>query len=418
MKKLLALYVPKATRIYSVYLAVSFFLIFATGLFPIDEISKSVIKGFVITLPVVIFYFSAETYLPSSMNWILLTPTSKKSIILSNIIINLFKIFLIFLGAFILGSYAYDWELDTLFFSVLKSGSHFEMKDLLELLSFQLTADAYLAIIIFISLFLSLVSFLFGSSWIPDYSSVSFFANPVKYIHRNGHWFLMIIFAYFTISDNPLALYLFPPVIKYPMIICLGLYLGVTSTLKSLRTYYSVNNVRIIMLILFILNSASYYFLISREFQNQNQTLNTKIELVNLLGPIAKDRRVQVINELKESSPSITFLGRSDVKELFASKTNEFDILKNDWHNQCEKSQDHHCRLSSYLEHSDSNQKSQLLNLGCSNDLGSCFLLYRMKNIPNEMTNKAKDRLEKSCVTGKEKSLACQEYIRVKPQTN
>ena len=102
MNKLLKFFIPKTTVEIAKFYGIAIAVVASIQIFPISDVSKI---GLVLFLLLLIFplisYFNNVMYLPTSLDWILLTPTKKIHIVLAHGILNIYKVLLTYFLAFL-----------------------------------------------------------------------------------------------------------------------------------------------------------------------------------------------------------------------------------------------------------------------------------------------------------------------------
>lgn len=408
MNQLLKLYIPKLALGFLGYVIITLVLIILGIYFPADPGSKYAMIFAGQLIVTFVFYFWETAYLPLSLNWILLSPISKKSIIGANFIINLLKVLLI--SIFYL-SFALIVPKYATFLGKVTS---------------ELSADDTLMSAVFFSTFIlsSLIIFLtcglyqFGaSSYIS--SPVSIRKNPRLLIKKYLGAILIATFIYTFFLENEFIYTYMPNFIRYPLVFFIGMYLASISTFKSLQLYYSIQSLRLILSSLFILFSIIFYNLIVKDLNNPSISINQKIDTFNLLGPLANNKRELIQRILLSPSKNLENLDKELLSDLFkySKASSHFNDVHEQWLRNCESETNFYCRLSSYLvEQDQKSTKIDLLMKGCSNDIISCKILTGSKDVPKAYLDKATRKLESVCIEGNENfgSNSCKDFIRNK----
>jgi hypothetical protein len=397
MNKLLKFFIPKALKAISAYCGIALIISIIIELLPITEDAK---KLFICTVFYVIFplvsYFHVSIYIPTSLEWILLTPTKKSHILLAHGITNIFKISLILILLTIasLGlSYYY-------FGKVL-----IEIPDINFSTSFSTTPST--SLFTWLVLLSMIVIFIFGI--LPNYiqniqqrQSYQKKKSIKEHIKTSGLLFGAVLVLIYCMTEDSGTNSYFPWLIKGALIIGLVWTMAVYSTLKSLRYYFSelklfaISLMSCLLLILFLHSYAS------RDINSEIIHVSDKIDSLNFLGAYSSNLESRINSELLLSLPNMTKLSYTALKP-FLERTNRkelnLELLKR-WELNCNQRNDYNCRLAYYVQKYSTSGKAsaEFLYRSCPKDLGSCLILYTNKDISPNSRELASRELSQRCI--------------------
>lgn len=400
MNKLLKFFIPKTTVEIAKFFGIAIAVVAAIQIFPLSEVSKI---GLVLFLLLFIFplisYFNNVMYLPTSLDWILLTPTKKIHIVVAHGILNIYKIFLTYFLAFLF-LYLFKSEV------ILKPMEAFFAQD--AFVAFTRTSvHEFNNWIILIG-----TSFLFIFGMLPNYvQSIQQRQNyqVQKTSSEKAKSFIavsvLLLTCFFFVSEFPESESYFPWLLKMSSIFVFILFGAIYSTLRSLRFYFSKKKFYGATAISFLAISFFLHFYASRDIISINLHVNDKIESLNFLGAYSLDLEKEVVNELITSGPSLQLITLGTLRNFFHGQKRLIHLpsILGNWEKRCQERRDFTCRLTHYM-HSltpSKNKSLEFLFQGCPIDIGSCFLIYAHKEASVNERKMAFDVLSGRCENNK-----------------
>ena len=400
MNKLLKFFIPKTTVEIAKFFGFALALVAAIQLLPIEPFTKSLFTVIVLAfLFPLVSYFNNVMYLPTSLDWILLTPIKKFHIVLAHGLLNIFKIILMFSLAVLFLS-LYNSEIIT------KPLEAFLANDIEQTLNRTSVHD----IIAWVTLIGTSVLFIFGI--LPNYvQSMQQRQNyhvkkPTKekaksYILVFG----MIVLTFLFLSETSEADSYLPWLLKTSCIFVFALFGVIYSTLTSLRFYFSKKKFYVSAVGSFVVVSFLLHSYASLDITSRNLHVNEKIESLNFLGAYSSGLEKVIDAELLASAPSLSkiafldlkpFLERSDRKDLNLELLRKWDVI-------CKLRNDYTCRLAYHVQwfSTDGKASPEILRKACPSDLGSCLILHDRKDIPVAERQLAIDTLKSRCENNK-----------------
>ena len=400
MNKLLKFFIPKTTVEIAKFFGFALALVAAIQLLPIEPFTKSLFTVIVLAfLFPLVSYFNNVMYLPTSLDWILLTPIKKFHIVLAHGLLNIFKIILMFSLAVLFLS-LYNSEIIT------KPLEAFLANDIEQTLNRTSVHD----IIAWVTLIGTSVLFIFGI--LPNYvQSMQQRQNyhvkkPTKekaksYILVFG----MIVLTFLFLSETSEADSYLPWLLKTSCIFVFALFGVIYSTLTSLRFYFSKKKFYVSAVGAFVVVSFLLHSYASLDITSRNLHVNEKIESLNFLGAYSSGLEKVIDAELLASAPSLSkiafldlkpFLERSDRKDLNLELLRKWDVI-------CKLRNDYTCRLAYHVQwfSTDGKASPEILRQACPIDLGSCLILHDRKDIPVAEQQLAIDTLTSRCENNK-----------------
>ena len=400
MNKLLKFFIPKTTVEIAKFFGFALAFVAAIQLLPIEPATKSIFTVIVLFfLFPLVSYFNNVMYLPTSLDWILLTPIKKFHIVLAHGLLNIFKIILMFSLAVLFLS-LYDSEIIT------KPLEAFIANDIEQTFNRTSVHD----IIAWVTLIGTSVLFIFGI--LPNYvQSMQQRQNyhvkkPTKekaksYILIFG----MIVFTFLFLSETAEADSYLPWFLKTSCIFVFALFGVIYSTLTSLRFYFSKKKFYGSAVGAFIVVSFLLHSYASLDITSRNLHVNEKIESLNFLGAYSSELEKVIDAELLASAPSLSkiaffdlkpFLERSDRKDLNLELLRKWDVI-------CKLRNDYTCRLAYHVQlfSTVGRASPKILRQACPSDLGSCLILHDHKDIPVAEQQLAIDTLTSRCENNK-----------------
>ncbi len=401
MNKLIQFFIPKALKVLIILFGFALVMSLLIKLLPISEEAKTVFIGvvFLIIFPLV-SYFHNSIYVPTSLEWILLTPTKKSHIFLAHGLINIFKIVLILLMLLMVSVslvYYYFDDASKRISKILEFENFFPVFSTMSVASLV----TWLAVIsmIMILIFGILPNYVQNIQQRQNYQKNRSIKDKAK---SSGivYGALVLLFV-FGFEDSDANIY-FPWVIKATLFIGFFWTVAVYSTLKSLRYYFSE-----LKLIAFSLMAGLLVFLFlhsyaSNDISSKNLHVIEKIESLYFLGAYSSNLEREIDSELLLSLPALTKLTYSTLKP-FLERTNRKELnleLKKNWELKCIQRNDFNCRLAYYVQKYITNEKSsaEFLIQSCPKDLGSCLILFKDKEISLNNKQFASEELTRRCV--------------------
>lgn len=400
MNKLLKFFIPKTTVEIAKFFGFALALVAAIQLLPIAQDAKVGLIIFVLFLlfPLV-SYFNNVMYLPTSLDWILLTPIKKIHIVLAHGLVNIFKIVLMF-SLVLLFLFIYNSELITKPLELLLASEG----------SQTFTRTSVHEFIIWVTLIGTSVLFIFGI--LPNYvQSMQQRQNyhvkkPTKekaksYIIAFG----MIVMGFLFLSETAEADSYLPWFLKAALIFVFVLFGAIYSTLTSLRFYFSKKKFYASAAGSFVLVSFLLHSYASLDITSRNLHVIEKIESLDFLGAYSSGLEKVIDAELLASGPRLSkitfrdikpFLARSDRKDLNVELLRKWEII-------CRLRNDYTCRLAYHVQWFSTGGKAapEILRQACPSDLGSCLILHDRKDIPVAEEKLATDTLTKRCTDNK-----------------
>jgi len=367
MNKLIQFFIPKAVKTLIILFGFALVISLLIKLLPISEEAKTVFIGvvFLIIFPVV-SYFHNSIYVPTSLEWILLTPTKKSHIFLAHGLINIFKTVLILLMLLMVSVglvYYYFDNASKRISNILQSEDFFPVLSTMSVASLV----AWLAVISMIMILI------FGI--LPNYVQ-----NILEESDGNNY---------------------FPWLIKTTLLIDFFWTVAVYSTLKSLQYYFSDLKLLAFSLMTGLLVFLFLHSYASNDISTRNLHVSEKIESLYFLGAYSSDLEKKIDSELLLSLPPLTKLTYGTLKP-FLERTNRKELnleLKKNWELKCIQRNDFNCRLAFYVQKYITNEKSsaEFLIQSCPKDLGSCLILFKDKEISLKNKQFASEELTRRC---------------------
>lgn len=400
MNKLLKFFIPKTIIEISKFFGFALALVVAIQLMPIAQDAKTVLVILVLLLlfPLV-SYFNNVMYLPTSLDWILLTPIKKFHIVLAHGMLNILKIVLMFSLA-ILSLYLYKKKIIT---KPLDASLGIDIEQTFN----RTSVHEFLTWVMIIG---SSVLFIFGI--LPNYvQSMQQRQNyhvkkPTKekaksYLIAFG----MIVFGFLFLSETAEAESFLPWLLKVTFIFVFVLFGAIYSTLTSLRFYFSKKKFYASAAGAFVLVSFLLHTYASMDITSRNLHVIDKIESLNFLGVYSSGLEKVIDAELLASGPSLSKIAYRDLKS-FLERSGRSDLnlkLLRKWEIICKQRKDYTCRLAYRVQWFLTNGKAspEILRQACPSDIGSCFILHDRKDIPVAEQQLAKDTLTSRCKNNK-----------------
>ncbi len=400
MNKLLKFFIPKTTFEIAKFYGLALAVVAAIQIFPISEVSKIGLVLFVLLLIFpLISYFNNVMYLPTSLDWILLTPIKKIHIVLAHGIINIYKILLTYFLAFI---FLYLFKSDV----VLKPIEAFLSHDASSTFT-RTSVHEFNNWIILIG-----TSLLFILGILPNYvQSMQQRQNyqVQKTSAEKAKSFIavsvLLMMCFFFVSEFPGPESYFPWLLKMTSIFVFILFGAIYSTLRSLRFYFSQKKFYGAATISFLAISFFLHFYASRDILSKNLHVIDKIESLNFLGAYSSDLEKKVVNELITSGPSLQLMTLSPLRSFFQGQKRLIHLpsVLGNWEKLCQERSDFTCRLAHYMHSLTPNKNHSFDKLvqGCPVDIGSCFLIYAHKEASVEHRKMALEVLGQRCEDNK-----------------
>lgn len=400
MNKLLKFFLPKAGFEIAKFFVFALALVGAFHLLPIDQTSKAgaTIFTMILLFPLV-SYFNHVMYLPTSLEWILLTPTRKLQIVLAHGTLNIFKIILMYSLA-ILFLFLYEPKIVTKsfeFFSGEEGSQFFNRTSVAECLTW-------------VMVFGLAGLFIFGI--LPNYVQAIqqrqnyHVKKPVTEKARTlVGTSILVIFGFLVLNETVESETYFPWFLKLGVFISAALFGALYSTLKSLRYYFSKQKFYTAAGISFVLISFFIHQYASRDVKAQNLHVFDKIESLNLLGVYSSGLEKVIVEEFTASQPNLQLISTETLRQFFdgeVRKTHFLPVMAN-WEKLCGLRKDFTCRLAYHMHSIEFNKPYQLdlVMQGCPKDLGSCLILYVHKESSPEIRKMATDVLQGRCENNK-----------------
>ena len=376
MNKLFKFFIPKITFETFKFFCFLVAAVLLIHFMPINQESKSFFSNILLFVGFpIITYFNRFTYLPTSIDWILLTPNKKTHIALVHGLINIFKIVLLFVLINIVfyvleGSFLAKLLLDV----VIKENGH-QTFTRLPVLSF----------VGLMSILGLVVVFIFGI--LPNYvQNIQQRQNyQVKKTPKENFklgliicgWSLMAIIL--LSEDTDLEVYL-PWFLRVTALFIFFIFAAVFSTLTTLRYYFSRNKFYLVSGVCFVILSLFLYSYSASDILSKNLSVKNKIESLDFLGGFSHGLDKEIEKDLLASEPSLANLSETKLFEFFRAN-NRMDMASKvllRWDELCLNRKDFTCRLA-YGMRRISKLKPNSLDMvkqSCPNDLASCYLVY------------------------------------------
>jgi len=400
MNKLLKFFIPKTTVEIAKFYGIAIAVVASIQIFPISDVSKI---GLVLFLLLLIFplisYFNNVMYLPTSLDWILLTPTKKIHIVLAHGILNIYKVLLTYFLAF-------------LFLYLFKS------EVILTPIEAFLTQDAFVTFTRtsvhefnnWIILIGTSLLFIFGilPNYVQSIQQRQNYQVQKTSVEKAKSFFavsVLLMMCFFFISEFPESESYFPWLLKMTSIFVFILFGAIYSTLRSLRFYFSKKKFYGAAAISFLVISFFLHFYASRDILSKNLHVIDKIESLNFLGAYSSDLEKEVVNELITSGPSLQLMTLSPLRNFFLGQKRLIHLpsVLGNWEKRCQERRDFSCRLTHYIHTltPGKNNSLELLVQGCPIDIGSCFLIYAHKEASMNDRKMALEVLSARCENNK-----------------
>ncbi len=396
MNKLLKFFIPKITIETLKFFGALIALAIVIKFIPINDSAKSFFTNLLLFVAFpLLTYFNRLMYLPTSIDWILLTPNKKIHIALAHGFINLFKIAFLFLLINIF-TYVFDREI------IFVEWYSFLFKEGVDSYS-RLSVDIFVGLT---SLFGLVLIFNFGI--LPNYvQNIQQRQNyKVKKTPREnlksgllfmvGAFLLMVFLAEDTELESVI-----PWFIRSSALMAFVLFGAIYSTLTTLRFYFSKKKFMAVGGLFFVLLSCTLYFYASKDILSDKLPIKIKIQSLQFLGSYSGDLDKEIEKEFLVSDKSLSKLNSHDLKDFFegGSRQAMFPGIVANWEKLCEVHSNYTCRLAYYM-HSIVLKKNAPLDLvrkSCPNDLGSCYVIYDHKEIPLIEQQNAIEALTNGC---------------------
>jgi hypothetical protein len=396
MNKLLAFYLPKAAFEIMKFFLTAIAMVIAVKFLPIESSTKSaIVIGIMAFLFPLVSFFNNVMYLPASLDWILLTPIKKTHIILVHGLLNIFKIILMLS---LVGIFLYFFE-SAVFTKLFLSSSDFDFAQIYTRVSVY-DLMKWVLIIAFLGAFIFgvLPNYVQSMQQRQNYQVKKTTKELVKiYMAVIGFVLFWMMFVART-SD---ATSYIPVFIQVAMGFTFFTFALGFSTLKSVRFYFSKKKFEVVGLGVSILTAIFLYFYATFDIKSNKLFVANKIESLNFLGAYSNDLHKVIEKELLESGPHLEALTSYGLKDLFDGNTRK-DMgirVSENWEMICSQKYDFTCRLAYYMNNVEDKKTGLFQNVvkSCPNDIGSCFMVYRHKEVSDEERKVATETLLEKC---------------------
>lgn len=396
MNKLLSFYLPKTSFEILKFFGLAATLVLALNFMPIESQNKSALSFFVLFfLFPLVSYFNSVMYLPSSLDWILLTPNKKSHIVMAHGLLNIFKIILMFILALVF-EYIYDKKT----FSKIFLESNF-----LEA-SGEFTRTSASDLVGWMTMIVILVVFIFGI--LPNYVQAiqqkqNYRVKKTKQEKVKSTLIILglVFFGIFFISgteENESYFPWFLSISAFFTFISLG---AVYSTLTSIRYYFSKRKFHIFTIISFGMLVCFFHFYASNDIKSNNLHVKDKMNSLRFLGAYASNLEAIIEEELIGSGPMLAQLTGHNLSSFFDGKSRKSMAMRvtDAWVTVCSEKYDFTCRLAYYMASSLETKVIAFnqVRKACPNDLGSCFAIFEHKDVPSDERESAKTALIEGC---------------------
>lgn len=399
MNNLLKFFIPKSV--------ISILTFFGYGLaacclihfLPIADGAKEMFRFMLIGLIFpAISYFNSQSFMNSSVPWIVLSPVPKKEIIYANGVNNILKVILIYglYKIFELGEHKiYNVTQDDYLFSALKT---------LDFSAQSIMFGVVFITIMLIFLFGILPSYAARMQTARDYKISKNVFKSKKFFYKFGAVILILMIYANTeelISHYAAVFYVVPFVTVFMLVAFLA------ATLESVKYYYSNKKIIVFGVVLAVALSTLFYVSAKNDLNNPDRKIADRLSSMGLLIPFeGVDARNQMRSEIIESPVGHKILTRGDLKDVFSVFTGDAEtagMVKSLMEN-CRSRRDHTCRIVTYFKEFKSNEPGyvDLLRDACINDVGSCIILADINSIEREEVNRLHSRIEMICKQNQE----------------
>ena len=376
MNKLLKFFIPKITFETFKFFCFLVAAVLLIHFMPISQQGKSFFSNILLFVGFpIITYFNRFTYLPTSIDWILLTPNKKTHIALVHGLINIFKIVLLFVLINIVFYVLEGSFLAKLLFDVVIKENGTQIFTRLPVLS----------LVGLLSILGLVVVFIFGI--LPNYvQNIQQRQNyQVKKTPKENFkqgviicgWLLMGVIL--VSEDTDLEVY-FPWFLRVSALFVFFVFAAILSTLTTLRYYFSKNKFYLVSGVCFVIFSFFLYSYAASDISSKNLHVRNKIESLDFLGGFSHGLDMEIEKDLLASEPGLANLTEAKLLEFFKDNL-RMDIASKvllRWDETCSNRKDFTCRLAYGMRRITKLKPNSLdmVKQSCPNDLASCFLVY------------------------------------------
>lgn len=398
MNRLLKFYLPKVFPEIFKYFIVTILVSGMIQFLPVgDKLRNGFTSIFIAFVFPVIAYFNKAVYLPSSLNWIFLTPVKKMHIVSAHGLINLIKATFILLLINVFYLFYERGDLSKLpfveFWETLSSdegGFSSPVRDLLGNAAFLISL-----VVLFMGImpsFLQIINQKYG------YHVSRSFSHKIKFYL---YLLLGFIIGAALIGSQNSSQYFIPGAIKGSLLFSLLVFGSIFSTLKSLKLYFNEKVFIIVSFVFFVLLATSIYMRGSNDIFSKEIKISDKMRTLDFMGVYSEEEAQQVENELLDFGSDVALLPYHKLKDFFELQNRKlmFQRVVEKWEILCKERKDVTCRLAWYMHSIPKDNKSSIdeIRHTCPTDLGSCYALYNSKKIPKDEQDKARDLLQERC---------------------
>ena len=339
----------------------------------------------------IISYYNSKCYLPSSINWILLSPIKKTHIIYTHIILNIFKTLLILaLSSLIWRVFASKFSLLTIL-QIINDATP-ETFYGLETVSFILSFFVFF-FFIYVSIMPSLQARA-NKGEKQELTSILQNKKNIKYTVI-GLGLLLMGAEYYEDIELLVPSYVFYSALK-AMLITVA-FMG---TLVSVKLYFKKSLKFIVFGAAFLLMLTIYSVNVHLTFKYDRSDIQMKLQDFQELNYVSKFYKKEMAEALVQDSQELKMLRESDITLFFENKTKTslFTYALKHWSNACIQNDAVGCRIEAYLISArDGIAPIENYRKACPRDDQSCLNLFNHDSATAEDKLVSEIQLDKVC---------------------